>query len=299
MSNINTLDGLRAYGKEERKWILLNIQSPAVFESQVLNRDIWKHEQIKQTVKENFVFKQYAKGDPQTSQYNQYYFKDHQNDDSYPHIAILDPRTGEQVKSWSGSPIPKPMEFLQDLHEFLDRYSLDSNSKNPVPIRKPEKKRKDIDKMSEEEMMEMAIQSSINGGKSAPATEDPDVDTAKQEPPSQTENGNIATTTEALKAPSRFDKISSSNPHTEPGADVPDTTRIQFRHPAGRVVRRFSLHEDVRRIYEWLKASPLETREGQAFELVFMGTNLIDSIDQTIQDAGLKNGSVMVEFVED
>lgn len=299
MSNITTLDGLRAYGKEERKWILLNIQSPTIFESQVMNRDIWKHEQIKQTVKEHFVFKQYQKNDPQALQYNQFYFKDYQNDDAYPHIAILDPRTGERLKVWSGPPTPKPMEFLQDLHEFLDRWSMDSNSKNPVATRKPEKKRKDIDKMSEEEMMEMAIQSSLNGGKSAPAADDVDLINIKGEVISQMKDKDTATTTQAPKTASPFDKISTSNPHTEPGANVPDTTRIQFRHPAGRVVRRFSLHDDVRRIYEWLKASPLETREGQTFELVFMGKNLEDSIDQTIQEAGLKNGSVMVEFVED
>ena len=35
------------------------------------------------------------------------------------------------------------------------------------------------------------------------------------------------------------------------------------------------------------------------FELVSMGKNLIESKDQTIEEAGLKNGTVMVEFVED
>ncbi|KAG9750047.1 hypothetical protein KCU59_g3113, partial [Aureobasidium melanogenum] len=56
--------------------------------------------------------------------------------------------------------------------------------------------------------------------------------------------------------------------------------------------------EEVRRMYEWLKASPVEGKQGVDFELVFMGRNLIEALDQTIEEAGLKNGSVMIEFLE-
>ncbi len=43
------------------------------FWCQVHNRDIWKYGPIKEIVRENFIFLQYAKGDPQASQYVQYY----------------------------------------------------------------------------------------------------------------------------------------------------------------------------------------------------------------------------------
>ena len=295
MASVNSLNGLRALGKEESKWVLLNIQNPNIFDCQVLNRDIWKNEEIRQTIKESFVFKQFNKGDPQAAQYNQYYFKDVDNDDAYPHIAIVDPRTGEQTKVWSGPPAPKAAVFLSDLHEYLDRYTLDLSGKNPVAKKKSEKKRVDVDKMSEEEMLEMAIQSSLNGGKSAARSkeEDPDHLTRNDEPMAAT-NGD-----KAPKTVSPFDQISASAPHTEPAADAKEVTRIQFRHPGGRVIRRFAMQDPVRKIYEWLKASPIETREGQTFELVFMGRNLLESLDETIEKAGLKNGSVMVEFVEE
>lgn len=295
MSQIVSWDGLRAAGKEEEKWILLNIQNSNVFDCQVLNRDLWKHDEIKQTIKENFIFKQYTREDPQATKYVQYYFKDFDNDDAYPHIAIVDPRTGEQVKVWSGPPAPKPTDFLGQLHEFLDRYSLHASARNPVAQRRPEKRTKEIEKMSEEEMLEMAMQNSMPGGKNGQKVDDPDTLTKENDSPAGA-NGDT-NTSKAPKAPSPFDQISSSTPHTEPSADVPNTTRIQFRHPAGRVVRRFMLDDKVRQIYEWLKASPLETREGQPFELVFMGKNLMESIDATIEAAGLKQGSVMVEFV--
>jgi hypothetical protein len=90
----------------------------------------------------------------------------------------------------------------------------------------------------------------------------------------------------------------SNNPHVEPemGAEV---TRIQFRHSNGRIVRRFRVDDTVRRIYEWLKADPLEGKEGVVFDLKGMGKDLIEYLDETIEDAGLKNGTVMVEFIED
>lgn len=294
MASVSSLDGLRAMGKEENKWILLNIQSPNIFDCQVLNRDIWKNEQIRQTVKENFVFKQFNKNDPQAQRYNQYYFKDVDNDDAYPHIAIMDPRTGERTKVWSGPPAPKATEFLSELHEYLDRYTLDASAKNPIAKRKSEKKKVDVDKMSEEEMMEMAIQSSLNGKAAANRDDDPDHLT-KHEDAAASSNGDA----QIPKIVSPFNQISASNAHTEPAADAQDSTRIQFRHPGGRVIRRFAMRDPVRRIYEWLKAAPIETREGQPFELVFMGKNLIDSVDDSIEEAGLKNGSVMVEFVEE
>ncbi len=70
--------------------------------------------------------------------YLQYYFQGSDVSDNYPHIAIVDPRTGEQVKVWSGAPVIKAPDFLMQLHEFLDRYSLKQNARNPVAKRKPE-----------------------------------------------------------------------------------------------------------------------------------------------------------------
>ncbi|TKX26234.1 thioredoxin-like protein 1 [Elsinoe australis] len=294
-------DDAREEGKEEEKWILVNIQDPSIFDCQVLNRDIWKNASIKDTVRENFIFMQYSKDDPRGGQYINYYFQARDNEDAYPHIAIVDPRTGEQVKVWSGSPAPKPSDFLMDLHEFLDRYSLKAFAKNPVATRKPEKKTKDVAKMSEEEMLEMALQNSLqNGGGPSHKEEDPDdytkVSKGKEPvPPLEQDVEMNRNTEEEERTP--FSLIPSDRPHEEP-TDPASTTRIQFRWSGGRVVRRFALTDTVQRLYEWLKASPLEGKEGVDFELISMGKNLIESLDQTVEQAGLKNASVMVEFLE-
>ncbi|KAB8337147.1 hypothetical protein FH972_021451 [Carpinus fangiana] len=301
ISPLRSWEGLRAEGKDQEKWILVNVQDPNVFDCQVLNRDIWKNQQIAETVRENFIFKQYNSSDPQGETYVRLYFPLYQNPDSYPHIAIVDPRTGEQVKVWSGPPAPKPMDFLMQLHEFLDRYSLKAFAKNPVATRKAEKRKElNVDKMTEEEMMEFAMQQSM-GAKQDAQDSDPDSLTKGKEKVSDANaiasDGPDAATAET-QTNSPFAQISSSRPHIEPDATTPSTTRIQFRYGGGRVIRRFGLAEPVRTLFEWLKATPLEGQDGKEFDLMFLGKNLIEHLDETVETAGLKNGSINVEFIE-
>ncbi|KAL5412177.1 hypothetical protein PMIN04_009963 [Paraphaeosphaeria minitans] len=293
----------RDLGKEESKWIIVNVQDPAIFDCQRLNRDIWKNDDIKDTVRENFIFIQYAKDDPRGQEYMNYYFQNRESADAYPHIAIVDPRTGEQVKVWSGPPIPEAVDFHAQLHEFLDRYSLNLNVKNPVATRKPEKSKKDVGRMTEEEMLEMALQNSLGNHEQGPKDEDPDALTkadaankgkAKAEQPAEAAE-------EITNGNSPFAQISSDSPHTEPtSTDATVTARIQFRGGPGRpIVRRFNLSDPVRRIYEWIKSGhPWEGKEGADFDLSFMGKNLLDVLDSSIQEAGLKGASVMVEFTD-
>lgn len=295
-------DQARDEGKLKEKWLLVNIQDPAIFDCQVLNRDLWKNAEIMETVRENFIFMQFTKNDPRGDPYIQFYFQGFENQDSYPHIAIVDPRTGEQVKVWSGIPAPKAMDFLMQLHEFLDRYSLSATARNPVARRKPNLKNEiPVEKMTEEQMLEMALQNSLVGSE-ASKTADPDELTRNdgnvnrgRETAEETE---VRRGDEESRPLSQFALISSSHPHSEPPPNDPSTTRIQFRHPTGRIVRRFALSDPVRRIYEWLKASPFEGKEGVEFELIFLQKNLITVLDETVEEAGLKNGAVMVEFLE-
>lgn len=296
-------DDARTLGKEDKKWIMVNLQDMNDFNCQALNRDIWKDEGVQDMVKEHFLFLQYDKDYPDAEEYITFYFPNqgHENPDNYPHVSIIDPRTGEQVKLWSGRPFPSASDFRAELAEFLDRYSLAANSKNPVAQASAKKPQTvDVDRMTEEEMLEMALKNSLagaassSGSSSTPNVYDPDALTK----PQTEEKGKEP---EPPAAQSAFSQISSTSPHTEPENDPATTTRIQFRHPTGRVIRRFSLQDPVRRIYEWLKAEPLESKEGVEFELKKMpqGQDLIDSLDETIQENGLKQGTVMIEFIEE
>lgn len=295
-------DNARDEGKDEKKWLLVNIQNEKVFDCQVLNRDIWKNEGIIETVRENFIFLQYSKDDPRADQYCQYYFQNAEVEDEYPHVAVVDPRTGEQVKLWSKK-MPGAAEFLMQLHEFLDRYSLESHAKNPVAKRKSEaKKEKPVDLLTEDEQLERALQASMAGQADTLKVPDEDPDDltrsvgdlrGKKEDVDMTETEVGTNGTET----SPFASIPSDMPHDEPPTG-PTVTRIQLRHPSGRIVRRFEVSDPVQRIFEYLKASPIEGKEGAEFELVSMGKNLMEQRDQTIEQAGLKNASVMVEFLD-
>lgn len=297
-------DKARDDGKEKEKWLLVNIQDPAIFDCQILNRDIWKNDEIQATVRENFIFMQYNKDDPRGSQYVNYYFQNRDSQDAYPHIAIVDPRTGEQMKIWSGPPTPPPVEFHAQLHEFLDRYSLKANAKNPVATRKPERKKVDVNRMTEDEMLEMALQASLDNSK-GPKDDDPDALTKdssskdKGKAPVEDEPADVEQP-EANGSPAdtRFTQISSASPYTEPDAAVP-STRIQFKSTDGkRVVKKFALDDSVRKLYEWIKAGGWEGKEGAEFDLVFLKQNLIDSLDMTIAEAGLRNAALNLEFAE-
>jgi hypothetical protein len=305
-------DEARTLGKEDKKWILVNLQDMNDFNCQALNRDIWKDEPINELVSENFIFLQYDKDYPDAQEYVTFYFpnRTHENPDNYPHVSIVDPRTGEQVKVWSGRPFPKAVDFHAELVEFLDRYSLAANSKNPVAkatTRKPAVV--DVDRMTEDEMLEMALKNSLAPGSGAESSrststaniQDPDALTKSQD--ASDEIGGKGKEPEPAPAPeqSAFALIPSGKPHTEPDNNPASTTRIQFRHPTGRVIRRFNLQEPVRRIYEWLKAEPMEGKEGVEFELKKMpqGQDLIGDLERSIEESGLKQGTVMIEFIED
>ncbi|KAL9057625.1 MAG: hypothetical protein Q9162_002240 [Coniocarpon cinnabarinum] len=297
ISPARTWDGVRAQGKELEKWLLVNVQHAGIFDCQKLNRDIWSDTQVRATIKENFIFKQWTKVDQSCEEYIRFYFHDHENDDAYPHIAILDPRTGEQLKLWSGSPGPTKQDFLMQVHEFLDRYSMKADARNPVAMRKSErKKEKDLDKLTEEEQLQLAMQNSMGTREEGPVPKDQDPDDLTR--PAAPPKGNDIQGYATYQTMSRFDRISSFNPHTEPEERAPNQTRIQFRHSGGRVIHRFDIAEPVERIYEWLKADPIPETAGKEFQLTFLGTDLIDAVKdgKTIASAGLRNGSVMIEF---
>lgn len=299
-------DVARETGRENEKWLLVNIQDQSIFDCQVLNRDLWKDKSIQETIREHFIFLQFSKDDPRAAPYLQYYFQASEVSDNYPHIAIVDPRTGEKVKSWTGQPVIKAAEFLMQLHEFLDRYSLNLNVRNPVAKRKLDQPKKTVDAMTEEEMLEMAMRNSLGeGAASGPKSEDPDdltrsTENVKGKGRADEPEDDVMEEADEEAGNSVFASIPSDRPHTEPAADPATTTRIQFRHPAGRVIRRFALSDPVQRIYEWLKAEPpVEGKAGVEFELNSLGTNLIESLETNIESAGLKNGTVNIGYLEE
>jgi hypothetical protein len=295
-----TFDDARDEAKELEKWMLINIQDPSIFASQVLNRDIWKAPEVQQTVKENFIFLQMDRDGRDGRDYIRLYIPEAVagiSNDLFPHIGIVDPRTGELVKVWTTMPNDS-LEFVHTLHEFLERYSLRVDAKNPVQ-RKSKPKTQDISRLTEEEMMQIAMENSLGSGASnSPHGLDPDALTKEGTDSVEIESLSEPKGKEVEKTP--FQMIPRNNHHQEP-PQGPDTTRIQFKlHDGSRKVRRFLLNDPVVRLFEYVKADLLPEigADHQEFELVSLGKRLIDVLDQTVESTGLKMGTVMVETME-
>lgn len=263
-----SFEDARDDAKELEKWIIVNIQEDSTWACQILNRDIWRNSMVQQTIRENFIFLQHNRNSEQGRNYIRLYMAN-AFEDSFPHVAIIDPRTGEQVEVWKKMPV-KPEDCVQILHEFLERFSLNVNAKNPV-------------------------QRGPGGTTSAAAMDDNDdymleddsMEAEEAEPPAK---GKEVET-------SPFHKIASDKHHQEPQPG-PDVTAIQFQLPTGKkIVRKFLVRDPVERLFEYVKA---DLFPGQEFDLMGpLGKKLIDILHQTIEEAGLKRASVMVEVVDE
>jgi UBX domain-containing protein 7 len=104
---------------------MVNIMNSQEFACQILNRDLWSNKEVQRTVSSNFFFLQYTVDEPEGIRYQRTY-----PFDEHPHIGIIDPRTGEQVKTWNK--IMTAPEFLFEVHEFLSRFSLSEEARNPL-----------------------------------------------------------------------------------------------------------------------------------------------------------------------
>lgn len=229
----------------------------------------------------------------------------------WPHIAILDPRTGEQLKVWSE--VPTADKWIEDAHEFLERYSLDPSHRNPVG--KIRRNKANPDHMTEEEQIEMAIRQSVgvrddedsdSDMYASAGAGDSDIEVIDAQPSSSSKAGTSAAPSKA-EAPAADDELTHEDvfgsilPSSadEPAPDPKTTTRIQFRLGDGsRVIRRFNTSDTVRDVFAFAKGS-IPILSGHYFSLTNERRNLIDSVDSTIADAKLQNSVVLAEILDD
>jgi hypothetical protein len=282
----------------------VNIQDSSEFSCQQLNRDLWASKDVKDTVRENFVFLQYAHDSEAGLDYITLYpFP------AFPHISILDPRTGEQLKVWSE--VPATAKWLEDAHEFLERYSLDPSHRNPVA--KIRRNKTNPDHMTEEEQIEMAVRQSLgvpdqgdvsNSEDDYVSVGDGASDIVVLDAPCANQGTSHtvpAPTTSSEMQLTHEDIFASILPINgeEPATDPKTTTRIQFRLGDGsRVIRRFNLLDTVRSLFAFAKGA-IPAVQGHYFSLTSERRNLIDMLDDTISGANLQNSVVLVEILDE
>lgn len=292
MSKIS-LDTAKSEGRVSKKWILINIQDAREFQCQVLNRDFWSLTRIKLKVKDNFIFLQYQHDLANGLNYTNFY-----STGQLPHIAILDPMTGERVRTWEDGVVPQVESWCSDVDEFLTEFSLAPGSQNPVV--KHEVKF-DPDALTEEQQIEFAMKQSILDKQEQGTANDPiDLDPSS-EPESAPEVPEHVEETDPFK-------LILAAEHNEPEGPPAATTRVQIRFPNGkRVIHKFDIENDtVLHLYQWLKYL-LESSPGNEYGLAAgdhfslstplnkSGKPLIELLDSSIVEAGLKNASVLLE----
>ncbi|KOH01157.1 DNA protein crosslink repair co-factor UBX5 [Saccharomyces eubayanus] len=273
------LDAAKQKARSKQKWIMINIQDSGIFQCQALNRDLWSSRQIKTLVKKNFIFLQYQFESRNAQPYLQFYHLN--NKDDLPHIAILDPITGERVKQWNRT-VPAAEQFISEINEFLTSFSLDPRVSNPT-VNEPLPKL-DPTTLTEEQQMELAIQESLNNNTT------------------QSDKEQVPKTDQELKETHEIDPFDTveAKSHPEPPNKPGITTRVQIRTGDGsRLVRRFNALEDtVRTIYEVIKTEMDGFADAKFALNNHQREDLIDKLDMTIADAGLKNSSLLLEKIE-
>src|SRR3989338_6737043 len=98
-----------------------------VFDCHRMNRDTWGHEVVKTIVDTFFVLWQADDGTNQAD-----LFKTRYKIRSFPFICIIDPRTGENMKTWEGKYIDA-QAMVDSLQNFADSHSLMDHLPSPSP----------------------------------------------------------------------------------------------------------------------------------------------------------------------
>ncbi|XP_031120603.1 plant UBX domain-containing protein 7-like [Ipomoea triloba] len=111
-----SFQGSKDVARVQDKWLLVNVQSAGEFASHVLNRDIWADESVAQIIRSSFVFWQYDRDTEEGRKVCTYY-----NLTSMPAVLVIDPITGRNMKSWTGTVQPDTSLLQEGLQPFLDQ----------------------------------------------------------------------------------------------------------------------------------------------------------------------------------
>ena len=205
---------------KSRKLLCVNIQEPTEFSCQVLNRDLWKDKSIQRILSDYYIFLQvYAQSEEGKA------FRGSYHVNATPFVGVIDPVTnallGEMHALNDASSVQSQLEMLVVEHG-MDAEATEAGGKRP----RYEPEASDPvpgSRLSEDEMLAMAIAASLNGG---------NVDGGEQmQAEAEAEEGAVHSPPFILP------------PEPEAGQD---SIRVQIRTPVGKRINcRFNLHDKV------------------------------------------------------
>jgi hypothetical protein len=124
-------DLTRNHAKDEKKWILVNIQLHTNFDSHQLNNHTWCDETVVELLRGNFVFWQRGSTSPDAAIFMDTY---HLKEENLPYIGIMDARTGAANLTVKGFMPPEVLSMT-----LLDFISANDPSASRAPRFKVER----------------------------------------------------------------------------------------------------------------------------------------------------------------
>lgn len=262
------------------KWLLANLQSPTEFSSHMLNRDTWANEAVAQTIKTNFIFWQVYDDTSEGKKVCTYY-----KIESVPVILVIDPVTGQKMRSWSG--MVHPDRLLEDLLPFMDsgpkNHHTSLSHKRPRESSNVQVQKVQVETNEEDEELQQALAASMES-MSHPdevASEDRNAVTANEE-------------TCSTKMP-----VYPPLPE-EPKGDRNVLCRVGFRLPDGRRVQRNFLRTDPIQLLWSFCSSQLGETESRPLRLIHAIPGAAKSLEYdsnlTFEESGLANSMISVTW---
>ncbi|KAK7360763.1 hypothetical protein VNO77_02776 [Canavalia gladiata] len=268
------------------KWLLVNIQSTKEFSSHMLNRDTWANEAVSQTISTNFIFWQVYDDTTEGKKVCTYYKLD-----SIPVVLIIDPITGQKMRSWCG--MVQPESLLEGLLAFLDAgpkdHHITLSHKRPRGSSSPPKTKAVVDSdesKEEDEEVQRALAASMESMKESTAVAGRD-----------NEEADVAVNGQETALPKR--------PTYPPLPDEPKAERILLcrvgvRLPDGcRVQRNFLRTDPIQLLWSFISAQ-LGEDETKPFRLTQAipgaSKNLDYASNSTFEESGLANSMISVTW---
>lgn len=300
--------------KDSRRWLLVNLQSDADFACHALNRDVWRNDLVENLVREGFIFWQSSNNATDGQTYAQRY-----NVMCYPHIAIIDPRTGRQMWKKEGWTAENPLTatmFAERAADFCSHHSFDREPMAPrasstgsgigIGIGGPRSQPGDgaatssapvaAQEMSEDQQLAAAIEASMNPSPTKSNDSDGDIDIESDSDESVVIVNEMKI--EDDKPPTFEEEIRSLVVGEDPvGTD--GVAKIMIRMPDGkRLIRKFMLTDTVTLIYAFIAQCDDDAKGGKAFECKFgfPPKDLRTCVDDTIGSTGLAGETITVRW---
>lgn len=136
---------------------MVNVQNVQEFVCQALNRDVWSNRNAKAVIKDNFIFWQVYHDSEEGKKFCQFY-----KVNQWPFVAVVDPRTGENMSTWNRLDATVFCELVTD---FLMEHPYNDPSEEPSPAAKRARREPSIVDATEDEQLQAAMQASINQNK--------------------------------------------------------------------------------------------------------------------------------------